>query len=94
MARRRVLMEPFTRTSARTRTYGAPLVTGPSTVSSTTAGSTWCATCCGSALHGRPAFLGIDDDADRETMKRFSIAHTVNAFDGPRLSNGWKSPIP
>lgn len=31
------------------------------------------------ALH----FLGIDDDADRETMKRFSIAHTVNAFGLP-----------
>lgn len=31
------------------------------------------------ALH----FLGIDDDADRETMKRFSIAHTVNAFGRP-----------
>lgn len=31
------------------------------------------------ALH----FLGIDDVADRETMKRFSIAHTVNAFGRP-----------
>ena len=31
------------------------------------------------ALH----FLGIDDDADRETMKRFSIAHTINAFGRP-----------
>lgn len=31
------------------------------------------------ALH----FLGIDDDADRATMKRFAIAHTVNAFGRP-----------
>ncbi len=31
------------------------------------------------ALH----FLGIDDDADREKMHRFSIAHTVNAFGRP-----------
>ncbi|MYN13366.1 cytochrome P450 [Pusillimonas sp. TS35] len=31
------------------------------------------------ALH----FLGIDDDADRETMHRFSMAHTVNAFGRP-----------
>lgn len=31
------------------------------------------------ALH----FLGIDDDADRETMHRFSIAHTINAFGRP-----------
>lgn len=31
------------------------------------------------ALH----FLGIDHDTDRETMKRFSIAHTVNAFGRP-----------
>lgn len=31
------------------------------------------------ALH----FLGVDDDADRETMRKFSIAHTVNAFGRP-----------
>ncbi|RTZ44557.1 cytochrome P450 [Candidimonas sp. SYP-B2681] len=31
------------------------------------------------ALH----FLGIDDDSDRETMHRFSIAHTINAFGRP-----------
>lgn len=31
------------------------------------------------ALH----FLGIDDAADRATMKRFAIAHTVNAFGRP-----------
>ncbi|GAB2900535.1 cytochrome P450/oxidoreductase [Paralcaligenes sp. KSB-10] len=31
------------------------------------------------ALH----FLGIDDDSDREKMHRFSIAHTVNAFGRP-----------
>ena len=31
------------------------------------------------ALH----FLGVDDVADRDTMKRFSIAHTVNAFGRP-----------
>lgn len=31
------------------------------------------------ALH----FLGIEDDSDRETMHRFSIAHTINAFGRP-----------
>ncbi|MDN5844026.1 MAG: cytochrome P450, partial [Alcaligenaceae bacterium] len=31
------------------------------------------------ALH----FLGIDDDSDREKMHRFSIAHTKNAFGRP-----------
>ncbi len=28
-------------------------------------------------------FLGIDDDSDRETMHQFSIAHTKNAFGRP-----------
>lgn len=28
-------------------------------------------------------FLGIDDDSDRATMHRFSIAHTINAFGRP-----------
>lgn len=28
-------------------------------------------------------FLGIEDDSDRETMHRFSIAHTINAFGRP-----------
>lgn len=31
------------------------------------------------ALH----FLGIDDDSDRKTMHQFSIAHTINAFGRP-----------
>lgn len=31
------------------------------------------------ALH----FLGIEDDSDRETMHKFSIAHTINAFGRP-----------
>lgn len=85
MARRRVLMEPFTPEHLREH---EPMVRRLVTEAidrfidkgrvDLVASLFWDVP-FSVALH----FLGIDDDTDRATMKRFAIAHTVNAFGRP-----------
>src|SRR5690606_13653040 len=85
MARRRVLMEPFTPEHLREH---EPMVRRLVTEAIDRFIDTGRVDLVRNLLWEVPFtvalhFLGIDDDADRETMKRFSIAHTVNAFGRP-----------
>lgn len=85
MARRRVLMEPFTPEHLREHEPMVRRLVTESIDSFIDKGRVdlvrelfWDVP-FSVALH----FLGIDDAADRATMKRFAIAHTVNAFGRP-----------
>lgn len=85
MARRRVLMEPFTPEHLRKQ---EPMVRQLVTQAIDSFVDDGRADLMQKLLWDVPFsvalhFLGIDDDSDRETMHRFSIAHTINAFGRP-----------
>jgi len=85
MARRRVLMEPFTPEHLRTQEPMVRRLVTEAIDSFIDDGRVdlmkkllWDVP-FSVALH----FLGIEDDSDRQTMHQFSIAHTINAFGRP-----------
>ncbi len=85
MARRRVLMEPFTPEHLREHEARVRELVNEAIDSFVDAGEVDLVKALFWHVPFTVAlqFLGIDDEADRKTMHQFAIAHTINAFGRP-----------